>query len=300
MAPYSNAVEMRVVSFENDGATIYSGIADPEWTAGSVPMGGYLLGMVIEATNQLQSDTTHKDPLHVTAHFLRLVSTGPLEVHVRRVRSGKGFSNLTAELVQGSEIKVTSHLVALDALPSAALTRYPLPMAKMVHFSHHVTISRDISIGERHEKLTHTGNGSGGVEEGRWHELQPGERITPSFLPLICDVFPGLLPVAAYPLKRAWFATVTMSMEFMAPIPRGTRTIGVFGSGRFIENPQGRHDFYAEVWTAPANITDKDAELPENWREGQRCLGVSHQMALVIPFEGEHKKGKNGGKKSNL
>ena len=167
--------------------------------------------------------------------------------------------------------------------PRSVLLEWP----DIVNFHRHIIMSRDTSVAERHEKLARAGEGPGGVEDGRWYELRPGERITPSFLPVVCDVFPGLLPEAAHAdrLRRNRFPTVTISLEFKAPIPLGTRTVGVFGAGRFIEDPQGRHEFYAEVWTAPANITDRESDarqLPDNWREGQRCLATAYQMALVI------------------
>jgi hypothetical protein len=59
------------------------------------------MGMVIDTATQFQALFAHKDPLHVTTHFLRPVSIGPVEVHIRRLRTGQGLTNLSAELVQG-------------------------------------------------------------------------------------------------------------------------------------------------------------------------------------------------------
>ena len=67
---------------------------------------GYLLGIVIDAVSQFQSRSTHKDPLHVTAHFLRSVSVGVVEIHVRRLRTGQWLTNITAELVQGVRLVI--------------------------------------------------------------------------------------------------------------------------------------------------------------------------------------------------
>ena len=76
---------------------------------------GYLLGMVIDSATQFQSpsSSTHKDPLHVTAHFLRPVSIGPVEIRVRRLRTGQGFTNLTAELVQGVRLVIQAFFVSM-------------------------------------------------------------------------------------------------------------------------------------------------------------------------------------------
>ena len=67
---------------------------------------GYLLGIVIDAVTHFQSRSAHKDPLYATAHFLRPVSVGAVEIHVRRLRSGKWLTNLTAELVQGVRLVI--------------------------------------------------------------------------------------------------------------------------------------------------------------------------------------------------
>ena len=61
---------------------------------------GYVLALILEACLQYQSSRVHVDPLHVTAHFLRTTSVGSFKIHVRTLKIGNGFTNLTAELVQ--------------------------------------------------------------------------------------------------------------------------------------------------------------------------------------------------------
>jgi hypothetical protein len=183
-------------------------------------------------------------------------------------------------------------------IPSRSI---PIPWPDPINFKHHLSTARDTSVAEHHEKLTRAGDGSGGVEDGRWYEVHEGERTSPAFLPVVCDVFPGLLSGAAHGLTfpRIRCPTVTMSIEFKSPIPPGTRTVGVFAAGRFIENPQGRHELYAEVWTAPANITDKDIQVLDDWRVGQRCLAVAHQMALVVQTGAKHRNGEGGSERKS-
>jgi len=287
---------------------------------------GYLLAIVIDAVTQFQSRSAHKDPLHVTAHFLRPVSVGSVEIHVRRLRTGQWLTNLTAELVQGGKTRVTSHLIygvidpgnlpasesfTLHApTPLARWTPFRMPPSRsmpylwpdLVNFQHHMAIARDTSVAEHHENRSRTGHGPGGVEDGRWYELHAGEQVSPAFLPVVCDVFPGLFIGASHALTLSHnrFPTVTMSIEFKSPIPQGTRTIGVFGSGCFIGDPQGRHELYTEVWTAPAGITDKDVQLADEWRGGQRCLASAHQMALVIQTGASHQNAETGSGKPKL
>lgn len=81
---------------------------------------------------------------------------------------------------------------------------------------------------------------------------------------------------------------MTLAIEFKSPIPRpsalhAARTVGLYSSGRFLDDPQGRHDAYVEVWTAPSNIGE--GEEIEGWRDNQVCLAVATQMALTIPIE---------------
>lgn len=59
-----------------------------------------MLGLIIEAALQRQLATTHPDLIHVTAHFIKSASVAPFEVHIRILKSGRAFSNLTADFIQ--------------------------------------------------------------------------------------------------------------------------------------------------------------------------------------------------------
>ena len=219
-------------------------------------------------------------------------------------------SHLVYGVIDPGELPAGESLALHAPAPLARWTPFRTPPSRsmaslwldLINFQHHIVIARDTSVAEHHENLTRTGDGPGGVEEGRWYELHAGEQVSPAFLPLVCGVFPGLLPGAthALTLSNNRFPTVTMSIEFKSPIPQGTRTIGVFGSSRFIEDPQGRHELYTEVWTAPAGITDKDVQLADEWRVGQRCLASARQMALVIQTGANHKNAEKGSGKPRL
>ena len=84
---------------------------------------------------------------------------------------------------------------------------------------------------------------------------------------------------------------MTLAVQFISTIPstskfHASRTVGLYSSGKFLSNPQGRHDGYVEVWTAPCNIGE-GTEF-EGWRENQVCLAVATQMALIVPMEVNH------------
>ena len=75
---------------------------------------GYALGLLLEACIQYQSATPHLDPIHITAHFLRPTVAAPFTVHVRTIKTGSGFTNLTAELLQ--EVRCISNYFLVHQL----------------------------------------------------------------------------------------------------------------------------------------------------------------------------------------
>lgn len=88
-----------------------------------------------------------------------------------------------------------------------------------------------------------------------------------------------------------------MTLEFKFPIPKlsdpntAKRTVAVFSQGKFINNPGARHDIGLEVWTAPPDGDDATLPVSDDWKEHQRCLAVSTQMAVVVPVAVNHKRG---------
>lgn len=96
-------------------------------------------------------------------------------------------------------------------------------------------------------------------------------------------------------MYASWHPTMVFNIEFKFPIPRSpsphhsTSTVGLYSSGCFVNDPQGRHSTYAEIWTAPCSIGSGGVE--EGWRDKQVCLATSTQMALCIGMEVNYKKG---------
>lgn len=171
-----------------------------------------------------------------------------------------------------------------------------------------------------------------GMEWGQYLTLtDPSERFTTSALGFAADTFwavDQILPSPWKEVRRArlvktcnnypsvrhlfyfpssWSPTMVMTIEFKFPIPRSddpdfsNRTVAIFSSGGFVNDPQSRHDAYVEVWTAPSNIGE--GEEKEGWKEQQRCLAVSTQMAILVPFAVNRKRAQkptNGGDGSKL
>ncbi|KAJ7439226.1 thioesterase-like superfamily-domain-containing protein [Mycena latifolia] len=316
MAPLGKAISVAYDGLLNTDTKVYCGDVDPEWTVGHVPNGGYVLALAVEACVQHQASTSHRDPIHVTSHFLQAASIAPFQVRVRTLKRGRGFTNLIADLVQLDRIRITTHMIfgsfAAEAQhlglapPSRYARRLPLhvhprkavetPMARPWRFKQHIKWASDPHLHEQNRADRPTPSvGGGGVVWGAWFELAGAEeRLTPASLAFLADIFqnlPSLLPRSergGLVPAETWFPTMTLVLEFKAPIPppasaaHAARTVGLYSTGTFWGAPQGRHEAYLEVWTAPANLKE-GAETP-GWRDAQYCLATATQMALSLPM----------------
>ncbi|KAI0072516.1 hypothetical protein K474DRAFT_1667757 [Panus rudis PR-1116 ss-1] len=326
MAPLIQAINAEYLhDIPEGGVSVYKGTVDPEWTIVAVPHGGYVLGLIIEAAIKKQLSTSHRDPIHVTAHFLRSASVAPFEVHIRILKAGRGFTNLTADFVQDGQIRIMTHIVfgtladPADSDPSSAASRSsltlqpPSPYARRIPFytlpsqcpsvraKRRWRFDRCLNLVNDPVYIERAKVPREGMEWGLYLSLtDERERITTPSLAFMADMFVAVDEVIkdgpqAATRHRSWAPTMVMTIEFKFPIPppsnpdHDPRTVAIYSSGRFMNDPQARHDTYVEVWTAPPS--SGNGPLKENWREGQRCLAVSTQMALLVPMEINRKKG---------
>lgn len=274
-----------------------------------------------------QIATEHKDPIHVTAHYLKAVSsTSPFEVHVQTLKKGRGLTNVLANLVQEGQVRIMTHIIfgilaptptgpdvassvtrKFNA-PGAYARRHPLSthpataevskrMRSAWSYRDVVKKAEDPVFTNRnqvdHPSRTNGSTvGGGGIEWGSWFELLGDEtRITTPSIAFLCDIFtnaPTLLPKEERKgLEASWFPTITLAIELKHPIPTSgsyaSRTVGIYHKGDFMNAPQGRHDAYVEIWTAPSNIGE--GKEVDGWREEQVCLAISTQMALVVSMD---------------
>ncbi|KIJ34873.1 hypothetical protein M422DRAFT_70107 [Sphaerobolus stellatus SS14] len=312
MAPLSHVMKASFKEKRGD-VTIYSGEVSNVWTIIAIPQGGYALGLLVEACQKVQADTPHIEIMHVTSHFLRTTAILPFEVHIRPLRIGKGYANLTADLIQQGEVKITALLIfrtrdVPNGDPSMTLSP-PSPFARRIPLYFHPAVAPITSMFEKasfkkylrwaQDKTFHQRNyemeggvvhgpGGGTLEWGAWIELiDPSERIVPSMLPFFGDMMqnlPHLLPKAHRP-PLGWFPTMVLSVEYKAEIPDdpaiSKRTIGLYSRSSFMN--AGRHDVYVEIWTAPSNLGE--GVETEGWRDKQVCLGIASQTALNVPSD---------------
>jgi len=61
---------------------------------------GYALGVIVDAVVRNQADSSQPDPIHISAHYLEPSMPGTVEVRIKEQRSGRRYSNITADLYQ--------------------------------------------------------------------------------------------------------------------------------------------------------------------------------------------------------
>ncbi|KAJ7213936.1 thioesterase-like superfamily-domain-containing protein [Mycena pura] len=147
------------------------------------------------------------------ATFLQPTSIGPFRVRPRKIRQGRGLTNLCADLLQQGRTRFTVHLIfgTLSAdvrLGLSSASGYP-PAARapvtrgadaQAAFSPHVRWARDPHL-RAHNRAdgparTHAGSvGGGALVWGAWFQLadpDPAARITRAAIVFLVDAFLGL------------------------------------------------------------------------------------------------------------
>ncbi|KAJ7606740.1 thioesterase-like superfamily-domain-containing protein [Mycena polygramma] len=219
MAPLTSAIGvrfMRRTDTPHNPLICYSGAADPEWVIGSVPNGGYVLALIVQACLENQAGTAHPDPLHVSAQYLRPTNPSAIEVRVRILKRGRNFINIIADLVQRGRTCITAHLIfgkiPLSTGPvidtsSGYSRRHPLHahpsetavslMSNLAGFAHRVKWAPDphfLSQNDSDSPDRHATTGGGLAVWGAWIELvDKDERLTPASLAFFADCVENML-----------------------------------------------------------------------------------------------------------
>ncbi|KAJ7063701.1 thioesterase-like superfamily-domain-containing protein [Mycena amicta] len=291
MAPLTAALK---VLLKPGSEGVYLANVDDDWAAGSAPNGGYVLGLIVQATLTHQGSLEHPAPLHVSAHYLQPTSRSPAEIHVRILKRGRSFVNILAELVQSGALRVSAHLIfgkptlssypRLQVSPASGFARR-IPLCQ--HPAEHVHWAQDPFLLVRNAE-----NPRGLTVWGAWVEQKdPDERITYSSLAFLADCsrnISTLWPASVTDGGIGWTPTLALNLEFKHPIPPpsdvryAARTVGVYVVSGYLGAPQNRHNTFVEIWTAPSDIGEGRNPIKEGWRDEQVCLAVASQMQLLL------------------
>lgn len=85
---------------------------------------------MLDGAIQHQSSTSHKDICHCTAHFVRSALPKPFEIHIKNLKIGRDFSNITANMIQDGQVRIMTHLIFTtlqDAPTDASQRKLPTP-----------------------------------------------------------------------------------------------------------------------------------------------------------------------------
>jgi acyl-CoA thioesterase len=240
----------------------------PRWDIFGVANGGYLMAIAARAMSEAAGG---RAPVSVTAHFIRPVSAGPIEISVETVKTGRTFSTMSGRVaaeddsmtllgsftepgmlgdgtlyVDAAPPELPPPEQCLRALPSED---GPLPPPMMAHFEERI---HPEDAGPLHGRPT------GKAVMRGWFRLHDQEPIDPFALLMIADAFPPAVFNAELPL--AWTPTLEMTTHI-----RGTPAPGWLRcrfATRFVSG----------------GLLEEDGEI---WDETGRLVALSRQLALV-------------------
>lgn len=78
--------------------TLWKGQITERWNIGSIPNGGYLMGI---AAQVLSEGLPHPHPLTITGHYLDRGEVGDVDIQFEKIREGRSVSTGCAKLIQG-------------------------------------------------------------------------------------------------------------------------------------------------------------------------------------------------------
>ncbi|KAF8316385.1 hypothetical protein DL93DRAFT_2078131 [Clavulina sp. PMI_390] len=286
------------------------------------------MAVIVDAVIRHQSTKNQPDPIHLSAHYLEPSIPGPCEVQIRVQRTGRRYSNITADLYQKGKMNVTTHMVVgtlpdinnlkIDRATPTILPPHPLaaripfythsalskysPKPTKLTFRSALELSADPVVSEAQKKKS-LGGLIGGFDASTWTELteEPDKTVrlglpAVAFLTDLGRNTPGILPKEDRP-GESWHPTMSFQVEFklkLSTLPDyiAPQTFGIWSTGRFIV--EGRHELHSEVWTAPSAIGKPGAIAADDpdWRNKMFCVARSSQMALSIPIEVNKRKAK--------
>ncbi|PVG01688.1 hypothetical protein CPB86DRAFT_834002 [Serendipita vermifera] len=246
---------------------VVEGKIDEDWLIGFVPNGGYLLGLVLQACNLVQADTNLVHPIYISSQFLGSSTAGACSIIVRRIKPGKNFTNLTAELCQQGRTNIQCQLIygklaiskhpfgpfpaapnyMTPAHPSSLSRRCPLfthpskcttdPFIFPLKFARHIAQATDpyyraLMEDAAEDKVVIQRDddlGGGEFKWATWLEMtNPEDHITAPMLPVLTDLNTGILPRKFARMREPmWFPTLTLSLDFKHQIPPPNSVPGI-------------------------------------------------------------------------
>ncbi|HEU4917895.1 MAG TPA: thioesterase family protein [Acidimicrobiia bacterium] len=261
-----NFGEASAVTPAGDG--VWTAEVQPDWDIFGVSNGGYLMAIGARA---MSGSSQGRRPVSLTAHFLRPLSAGPVEVAVARLKTGRTFSTLRATIAATSD---SMALLGSFAEPGALRTEDLYVSARPPDLPPPEECPRALPapdgplppplVGQFEERIhpddagPFQGRPSGVGRVRGWFRLHDREPIDAFTLLLVADAFPPAVFNADLPL--AWTPTLEMTTQVRAVPAEGWLRCRF--STRFVSG----------------GLLEEDGEI---WDESGRLVAISRQLALV-------------------
>ncbi len=244
------------------------------WNIGDKPNGGYILAAVAEVLGQAVSRSgapQHPHPLTITGHYLRPSTSGPAELDVQILRTGRTFTTVHSTFVQGAKPRL--HVLATygdlasqrgPTLQTAAPPELP-PPDECINRKDTDGFPPDSTMGSQVDVRLHpdtgwlTGTPRGVGESRAWIRFADGRSADPVALLFFADALPPtVFDVLA---ERTWVPTVEFTVHVRAqPAPGWIRAV-----------TRTRHLIDGRF--------EEDGEL---WDSEGRLVAMSRQLAMVM------------------
>jgi len=242
--------------------TLFSAEVKPGWDIGGNANGGYLMAIAGRA----MAEAVGRPPVTLTAHYLRPAPTGPCEIEVTTVRSGRRFATATATLTMASGQVLQLLGTFGDQTPGGPSLTRELPVDLPAYDDCEVPPPpTDGPVPEMFRRLAvrirpgdegfRTGNPSGNAEIRGWFAFADGEPIDAIGLLLVADAFPP--PIFNTDLPAAWVPTVELTMHVRGvPEPGPLRC---WFRSRFVHD--GLLDEEGEIWDSTGKLVAQSRQL---------------------------------------
>ncbi|MEO3809727.1 thioesterase family protein [Sphaerisporangium sp. B11E5] len=242
--------------------TTYDVCLDPGYVVGGPLNGGYLMAVMLRAAVDA---SPYEHPVSTSAQFLRAPATGPAQVRLEPLKTGRTAAMARVTLVQDGaayiEALVTTATLTGEppgwtAGPPVAMPPpeecLPLPEPKP---GSNMTLNARMDL--RFDPPTvgwFTGTPTGRPESRAYFRLSEPQDPDPYVLAMAVDVLPPVVFSAGY---RGWAPTVELTWHLRALPAPGWLTL--FGQGRLVRD--GWFDEEVEVWDAAGNLVAQARQL---------------------------------------
>ena len=272
--------------FENDTAVRTTGASgiyqsvnplSDQWSIGDAPNGGMLIAMGINAMRDALVETTHRDPLTLTAHFLGKSKPGEnVDIPVEVIKRGRSYSTVRASLNQSGVQRISllatfgdldsqsgpSFVKARDPLDLPPLSECPVNLCERANSFGTLPQRIALHVPQNAPFLKKFARGKSGGEpllEG-YGSLVDGCPTSLRAVALFTDCFP---PALLNSVETRWVPTIELTVHFYSRPATADGVVQVRFFNEYLQN--GLSSTNGEVF-------DRSGKL----------LALSRQLCTVI------------------